>query len=105
MAASPMPMPIIGCINGASGGRLLFIPRVFATGRRMFDFRIDLAPDQDEEAGDVHPGEQHDHGADAAIGRIIRAEAIDIEGKTKGGQEPAERGIILADTPAQLFRF
>jgi hypothetical protein len=50
----------------------------------MFDLGIDLTTDQDEEAGQLHPGEQHDDGTDAAIGRVIQANMIDIEGKTPG---------------------
>lgn len=36
---------IIGGLSGTSGSRPLFLARLFTARRRMFDFRIDLAPD------------------------------------------------------------
>jgi hypothetical protein len=36
----------------------------------MFDFGLDLATDQNEEAAQILPGERHDHGTDAARGGL-----------------------------------
>jgi hypothetical protein len=80
----------IGSLIAALWARQLFFARGLPVLRGMFDFGIELATDQDEEAGQIHPGEQHDHGTDGAIGRVIRANMIDIEGKTQRGEEPAD---------------
>jgi hypothetical protein len=79
-------------LNGALVTRQLLCPRGFAAGRSVFDLRIDFAAHQDEEAGDGHPGEQHDDGANTAVGGVRGTKAVDVEGEAQGRQAPAHYG-------------
>jgi hypothetical protein len=72
---------LIRCIKGALWGRQLFFSRLFPVGRRMFNFGIDLTPDQDEEPTDIHPREQHNDSPNAAVGGVIGPELIDVKGE------------------------
>src|SRR5262249_55727428 len=60
------------------GLRLLLFARRFAARGCMFNLRVDLPADQDQEPGDIHPGEEHNDGPNAAIGLVIRAKVIHI---------------------------
>src|SRR5215831_5875131 len=64
----------------------------FAALRPLFEGGIDLASNDDEEAREVHPGEEDDHCANAAIRGIIRSKIVHIIGKSKGGNNPGQDG-------------
>jgi hypothetical protein len=52
----------IGSSIAALSARQLFFARVLPLLGGMFDFGLDLATDQNEEAAQIPPGERHEHG-------------------------------------------
>ena len=49
----------------------------------MFEHRVDFTAHQNDKSADVHPGQQHDDGADTAVSLVVGAEVIDVVGKTQ----------------------
>ena len=58
--------------------------------RRLFDFRIHFAADQNSAVGDIKPQQQHDDAIQLAIGEGIIIHAIEVDASREGSGEPQE---------------
>src|SRR5581483_11702997 len=59
--------------------RQLLLALVLPRRRRVLDLGVDLSAEEQEEAAQVHPGEQDDDGADRTVGLVVLAEVIHVE--------------------------
>ena len=62
--------------------------------------RVQLGAEQHDIGGEIEPGEEDDHRAERAVGRVVIAEIGDVEAEAEGRRQPAR--IVAAAEPGVI---
>jgi hypothetical protein len=78
MALLPSPLKSKGMGKGGKGALSIDLPG---------DLRVHLAAHDDGEGGEIEPDQEHDDGAEGAVGPRVRLEVVEIGAEAEGGAQ------------------